>query len=225
MKNHETVTLVPTKIACIGRIAHPALLLSAYYMSFTDLVASPQYTLQNTLLPLTALQVAYAAICLPVAGSNAPRPKRAKRTSPKPTWQVPSISATLIALILTALTVPFITMLMLLCGAPLTSHLAETMLMSAHLALLAIFPLVYIYGLDSAAWLSVTALRHPLDEVFGAYVGAFLGAWLGAVPIPLDWDRDWQRWPITIVTGIYLGYVGGKALGGSAFYGKRIEFD
>lgn len=23
-------------------------------------------------------------------------------------------------------------------------------------------------------------------------IGTFIGAWLGAVPIPLDWDRDWQ---------------------------------
>ena len=24
------------------------------------------------------------------------------------------------------------------------------------------------------------------------FTGAAVGAWLGAIPIPLDWDRDWQ---------------------------------
>jgi phosphatidylinositol glycan class F len=31
--------------------------------------------------------------------------------------------------------------------------------------------------------------------------GAVLGAWLGALPIPLDWDRHWQTWPITPAVG------------------------
>ena len=26
-------------------------------------------------------------------------------------------------------------------------------------------------------------------------LGTLLGAWVGAVPIPLDWDRDWQVSP------------------------------
>lgn len=69
------------------------------------------------------------------------------------------------------------------------------------------------------------SVYSPLDEVFGAAVGAFLGAWLGAVPIPLDWDREWQRWPITVVTGAYVGYVLGKVVGGWLVRGKRIEFD
>jgi phosphatidylinositol glycan class F len=56
-------------------------------------------------------------------------------------------------------------------------------------------------------------------------VGACVGAWLGAVPIPLDWDREWQKWPVTIVTGCYLGYVVGKTLGGwSLVRGRRMDF-
>lgn len=56
-------------------------------------------------------------------------------------------------------------------------------------------------------------------------MGAFIGAWLGAVPIPLDWDREWQAWPITIVTGAYLGYGLGKVIGGWVLRGRRVEFD
>lgn len=38
-------------------------------------------------------------------------------------------------------------------------------------------------------------------------------------------DRDWQKWPVTIVTGAYIGHVLGKYLGRYLFKGKRIEFD
>lgn len=65
----------------------------------------------------------------------------------------------------------------------------------------------------------------PIDEVYGATLGAFVGAWAGAVPIPLDWDREWQKWPVTIVTGAYLGYVLGKLAGRWLLKGKRIDLD
>lgn len=67
--------------------------------------------------------------------------------------------------------------------------------------------------------------QSPFDEVFGAAVGAGVGAWLGAVPIPLDWDREWQKWPVTIVAGMYMGWAAGKVLGGWVVKGRRIEFD
>ena len=31
------------------------------------------------------------------------------------------------------------------------------------------------------------------------------GTWFGAFPIPLDWDRPWQAWPITCVIGAVIG--------------------
>jgi len=56
-------------------------------------------------------------------------------------------------------------------------------------------------------------------------LGTCIGAWFGAVPIPLDWDRDWQRWPITIVTGAYIGWAIGRSLGGmeGVGFGRRIS--
>lgn len=53
-------------------------------------------------------------------------------------------------------------------------------------------------------------------------MGTCVGAWLGAVPIPLDWDREWQKWPVTILCGIYGGYLAGKLLGGTLAFGKRF---
>ena len=34
-----------------------------------------------------------------------------------------------------------------------------------------------------------------------------LGAWLGAFPLPLDWDRDWQVWPISCCLGAALAHL------------------
>ena len=38
-------------------------------------------------------------------------------------------------------------------------------------------------------------------------------------------DREWQKWPVTIVTGAYGGYLLGKFIGKYVLAGKRIEFD
>ena len=85
--------------------------------------------------------------------------------------------------------------------------------------------MIYVHGSDGKKWREVASAYSPIDEVFGGAVGCFLGAWLGAVPIPLDWDREWQKWPVTIVTGAYMGYVVGKMVGGWVLKGKRIELD
>ena len=64
------------------------------------------------------------------------------------------------------------------------------------------------------SWIALAGLKAPVDEVFGGLVGCVAGAWLGAVPIPLDWDRDWQRWPVTIVVGMWMGGIFGRSFGG-----------
>ena len=82
-----------------------------------------------------------------------------------------------------------------------------------------------MHGSESSKWREIFSAYSPIDEVFGGALGCFLGAWLGAVPIPLDWDREWQKWPVTIVTGSYAGYAAGKVAGAWLLKGKRIEFD
>lgn len=76
--------------------------------------------------------------------------------------------------------------------------------------------------MDNQSLIAVAGVSAPLDETLGGLLGGVLGAWLGAVPIPLDWDRDWQRWPVTIVCGLYAGSLIGSWLSGTVFYGKRI---
>jgi phosphatidylinositol glycan class F len=130
-----------------------------------------------------------------------------------------------IALTLTLLSSPLLFAIQILFGAPLTTHLPHTILSSLHIALLTIFPLVYVHGTDAGKWREIASFYSPIDEVFGGAVGCLLGAWMGAVPIPLDWDREWQKWPVTIVTGAYMGYVVGKLVGSWLLKGRRIELD
>jgi len=89
--------------------------------------------------------------------------------------------------------------------------------------MLALFPTFYARGVDAQALVAVAGAAAPLDETFGALLGAVLGAWLGAVPIPLDWDRDWQRWPVTVVVGMYAGATLGALAAGTVLYGKRFS--
>jgi phosphatidylinositol glycan class F len=112
---------------------------------------------------------------------------------------------------------------MVLFGAPLTTHISQTAVCAAHVSLLTALPLIYVYGVDTSKWRRIAALMVPIDEVFGAAVGCCLGAWIGAVPIPLDWDREWQKWPVTIVTGAYIGWAVGKGAGGLLAKGKVID--
>ncbi|RAH41234.1 PIG-F family protein [Aspergillus brunneoviolaceus CBS 621.78] len=132
----------------------------------------------------------------------------------------------LLALILTALlATPVLAILLVLFGAPFTTHHAQTALCAAHMALLAAVPLVYVHGVDGAVWREVWGAGRPADAVWGAALGTCVGAWLGAVPIPLDWDRPWQAFPITILAGAYLGFAAGTLLGRTKWvYGKRLRF-
>jgi phosphatidylinositol glycan class F len=125
-------------------------------------------------------------------------------------------------LILAAISTPVVHALFILFGAPFIDHVPHTFLCAAHFSLLGVFPVIYARGLDSQALVAVAGLTAPLDETLGGLLGAVLGAWLGAVPIPLDWDRDWQRWPVTVVCGLYAGSCLGSWLSGVVFYGKRL---
>ncbi|RFU78439.1 cytochrome p450 [Trichoderma arundinaceum] len=134
----------------------------------------------------------------------------------------PLFQTALLALVLATISTPVIHALFILFGAPFLDHALPTLLCAAHFSLLGIFPVIYARGVDSQALIAVAGVSTPLDETLGGLLGAVLGAWLGAVPIPLDWDREWQKWPVTIVCGLYAGSCLGSWLSGTVFYGKRL---
>jgi phosphatidylinositol glycan class F len=66
-------------------------------------------------------------------------------------------------------------------------------------------------------WLKVFLQHSPTttSEIY-AYtqsVCALSGAWIGAIVLPLDWDREWQAWPISCVISTYVGHSVGVMAG------------
>jgi len=90
--------------------------------------------------------------------------------------------------------------IIVLFGAPLTTYTPETLLAAAHIALLSTYPLSssLATSLETVRQLITLEYSTDIDVLKWTYwggMGTVLGAWLGAVPIPLDWDRDWQVCP------------------------------
>lgn len=247
----HVIDVLPTTIAQTYSHIHPTILLALYSVRFSTLVSDPVSTLWNDIPLYTALQTAYIVTCLPQAGSShqhhshqaeseatdvkkpqAPtslsgKKKRHAAAGNKSDTFSQKATAAFIALMLTFLLgTPVLSLLLVLFGAPFTTHTAHTVLCAAHISLLTVTPLVYVHGVDGQVWKQVWAFARPADAVWGGSLGACVGAWLGAVPIPLDWDRPWQAYPITILTGAYLGFAVGQLVGRSPLlYGKKVEFD
>lgn len=76
----------PTPLSQTLRHAHPLLLGAVLALRFPALVFDPVSAMSGSILPLTAaLQVAYAVICLPIAGATgASQDKKVKTRSLKP---------------------------------------------------------------------------------------------------------------------------------------------
>jgi len=101
-------------------------------------------------------------------------------------------------------------------GAPLLSSWAETGSFCLLLTLLTAYPSLLVLG-PSISSLSMVYSSHshsPLaSTLFLNWMCTVLGAWLGAFPIPLDWDRPWQVWPIPCCLGAVAGHVVGNVVG------------
>ncbi|XP_014370349.2 phosphatidylinositol-glycan biosynthesis class F protein [Papilio machaon] len=101
---------------------------------------------------------------------------------------------------------------MILFGAPFLDSHEETLMLSALLTLLTVFPLVAHAGVESAMQLLFGVKNFSRNTIIEMLVNNALltvcGAWLGAVVIPLDWNTPWQKWPIPC----YLGAIGGHLI-------------
>ncbi|KAK9460183.1 glycosylphosphatidylinositol anchor biosynthesis protein 11 [Lipomyces oligophaga] len=176
------------------------------------LAEEPENTLSLGLLFAVAIQ--FSTIYLVSAQGLPPKSSLSTSLKKKRDGQQSPLTNTILALVLTGLLVPFVHVLYVLFGAPVTVAVTSTTLLSAHTAVLALFPLLCTVPLDINSWLQILGLKGPWTPFYTASLGTLLGAWLGAVPIPLDWDRSWQRWPVTIIVGAYAGNFLG-ALAGS----------
>lgn len=111
--------------------------------------------------------------------------------------------------ILVALSSIFFHALTVLYGAPLLESVAETYHFACLLAVLTVLPSCAALGINSFSWLRLYAHNRPDSPVEACVqlttLCSLVGAWIGAFPIPLDWDRPWQTWPITCVIGTLTG--------------------
>lgn len=98
-------------------------------------------------------------------------------------------------------------------GAAIIEHLHGTICLSIVLVTFTVLPLgLYLGG--KATWellfcdqfelTSKTQVGY-LEYVQNNAMASLLGAWISSIVAPLDWDRDWQNYPIPNVCGAYLG--------------------
>ncbi|XP_071834977.1 phosphatidylinositol-glycan biosynthesis class F protein-like [Apostichopus japonicus] len=103
-----------------------------------------------------------------------------------------------------------------LYGAPAFENVEQTFLFSLLLTTLSIVPCLLFIGTDFESWTRLYFERRPENaaELCLLYivVCSYVGAWLGAFPIPLDWERPWQEWPITVCIGALVGHTAGILL-------------
>ncbi|KAK3094079.1 hypothetical protein FSP39_023958 [Pinctada imbricata] len=104
-----------------------------------------------------------------------------------------------------------------LYGAPFFESVAETFHFAMVMTSTAVLPPLCALGINFSSWIRVFAQNKPElgpeSVVQIVTILSILGAWLGAFPIPLDWDRPWQIWPITCVLGSILGHIVGLFCG------------
>nr|OQO15664.1 hypothetical protein B0A51_15764 [Rachicladosporium sp. CCFEE 5018] len=223
----KPVSILDNDIARLVSNTHPVLLLSIPLLSFPRVVEDPISALIGLASTTAVIQLLYCLVCLPSTGQAPPPPLKPgqKRKSVKLAQDlgarlVPALLSLLLSLFLST---PLLYITLILFGGPLTTHLPHTALLALHLALLITPQLYYVHGLDALTWRRIVSLQLPVDEVVGMSMGACVGAWLGAIPIPLDWDREWQKWPVTVVSGAYVGAVVGKLVGGHLVKGWKIK--
>jgi phosphatidylinositol glycan class F len=102
----------------------------------------------------------------------------------------------------------------ILMGAPLLKDVIRTLIFSIYIVLIGFTPIVIsskgnlkeIYDFVFQNEFYLTRLNSKKFFFMRNLVwGTIFGAWLGAIPIPLDWDRWWQQWPITCLVSSTMG--------------------
>ncbi|KAI0528234.1 GPI biosynthesis protein family Pig-F-domain-containing protein [Xylaria bambusicola] len=220
----QPIQTLPSDHTLPPRHVHMAMPIASLVYRFRGLVTDPVRTMSTMLQEIIMLQIIYTIFGLPAAGAKEhkkPRPGEKKKAGAEDDG--PNVAVTsLVSFVLTIVSAGVLHVLLVLFGAPFLTHFPHTFLCAFHISLLGLYPLFYTRGVSSKDWMEILSARAPIDEVYGGLLGAGVGAWLGAVPIPLDWDREWQKWPVTIICGVYIGYTIGVVVGGTWAFGKRL---
>ncbi|XP_051210477.1 uncharacterized protein [Lolium perenne] len=105
-------------------------------------------------------------------------------------------------------------------GAPVgikfwTATIYRSLLMS----LFTFVPAACVFGASKVDWQNALSysIYFTSSDVVEYMIsmpshGAVIGAWLGAWPMPLDWGRPWQEWPICATYGAIAGHLIGMVV-------------
>lgn len=98
-----------------------------------------------------------------------------------------------------------------LFGAALTQYVQETATWALLVTSLIAIPNLCVFGSELEPWYRVIIcgkFSNQLEQLlYFQCIGAVVGSWASAVVIPLDWDRNWQVWPIPCILGCVCGYI------------------
>lgn len=88
-------------------------------------------------------------------------------------------------------------------GAPLLSQHYETFFFSLLMTILTALPCILHLDIEYVLtlFLSIFEGTDTHTYYFWNIRLTILGSWLGAVMIPLDWDRPYQKWPVSCCIG------------------------
>lgn len=109
----------------------------------------------------------------------------------------------------------FYALICILMGASYQSNYEETLMLSAVLTAFTILPIGLFLGPSKTLHylfydtfeLSCRMEVSHLELLQYNALGTLIGAWAGSVVAPLDWDRDWQVYPIPNIVGALIGFI------------------
>uniref|UniRef100_A0A2D4FWQ0 Phosphatidylinositol-glycan biosynthesis class F protein n=1 Tax=Micrurus corallinus TaxID=54390 RepID=A0A2D4FWQ0_MICCO len=117
--------------------------------------------------------------------------------------------------------------IIVLYGAPLLESVWETFLFAVLLSTFTTLPCLCLLGPNFQIWLRVFSKNGAMsiwdNNLQITTICSVMGAWLGAFPIPLDWDRPWQVWPISCSLGATFGYMAGLLIASLWIYWNRKQ--
>ncbi|XAR50448.1 hypothetical protein NMG60_11004781 [Bertholletia excelsa] len=93
----------------------------------------------------------------------------------------------------------------------ISRYFLKTLNWSILMSVFTVVPAASVFGSSWTDWQRIFAHTEPHGSV--EYMvclpahGAVIGAWFGAWPMPLDWERPWQEWPICVTYGAITGYM------------------
>ncbi|KAH9815834.1 GPI biosynthesis protein family Pig-F-domain-containing protein [Melampsora americana] len=104
------------------------------------------------------------------------------------------------ALIITMISSFIIHFIIILIGAPIFKNGLKTFFLSNMISLLSVLPSALVIGWNQGrekmTWIRIFSEFEPKNELeivlMWPAIGTCIGTWLGGIPIPLDWDREWQ---------------------------------